>query len=195
MVASALFVAVGLLLCVSCLLAVLAISDVEMAGSEAIKRDGMPYGARAPRWTLTDSHGVIHTSPPDRPLQLVVFASHSLKSFPSVVDGLREIATETPDLEVVILLRQPDEIAEPVLAMLGLEGIPVLTGTESLYGRYNVRVSPWLIFVDSDGRVRASSLVNEAWQVTRLYRIATLPVDSASTLASRASGHEASMEV
>jgi hypothetical protein len=167
MLAAVLFVALSLLMCVACVLAVLAITQVEMGGSQAIKRDGMRAGARAPRWALTDAAGVAYTSPPQRPLQLVVFAGHSLRSFPSVVEGLRKLAAQATELEIVLLLRHPNEIAQPMLEVLGLGSVPVLTGTPSLYGRYNVRVSPWLMFVDSQGRVRASSLVNEDWQVGR----------------------------
>lgn len=158
------------------------------ACSQAIKRDGMRAGARAPRWALADSSGVIHTSPPQLPLQLVVFSGHSLKSFPSVVEGLRKLAAQATELEIVLLLRHPNEIAQPMLEVLGLGSIPVLTGTPALYGRYNVRVCPWLIFVDSAGRVRESSLVNEDWQVDRLHQLAKLPLDSAGVQASSMSG-------
>ena len=103
-----------------------------------------------------------------------MFSDHSLKSFPSVADGLREAMTQAARLEIVVLLRGRNEIAEPVLRTLGLGGIPVLTGSPALYGRYNVRVIPFAILVDSAGRVRASSLVNHAWQITKLLQIANL---------------------
>lgn len=177
------FLLVAALMCVAAVLAVLAISHVEMSGSQAIERDGMRPGSRAPRWALADSSGVLHHSPPQVPLQLIVFASHSLKSFPSVVDGLRMLVGESEDLEIVLLLREPNDIAKAILEMLGLDSIPVLTGTASLYGRYNVRVGPWLIFVDSTGRVRASSLVNYDWQVAKLHQLARLPLDSAEVQA------------
>jgi hypothetical protein len=120
----------------------------------------------------------IHRSPPETPLQLIVFTDHSLQRFPSVVDGLRELAAEAPDVEIVVLLRRPNKLAEPTLRMLGLGGIPVLTGSPSLYGRYNVRVTPFVIFVDSAGLVRGSSLVNHDWQIAKLHQIASLPVVS-----------------
>jgi hypothetical protein len=58
-----------------------------------------------------------------------------------------------------------------------LDDISVLTGSPTLYAAYNVRVMPFAIFVDSAGRVRASSLVNEAWQVTKLLQLADLPLE------------------
>lgn len=181
------FLVLSLLMWLACVFAVLAISHVEMGGSGAVERDGMRAGHRAPRWVLADSSGSIHRSPPQAPLQLVVFASHSLKSFPSVVDGLQRLADEATDLEIVLLLRGPNEIAKPMFEMLGLGSIPVLTGSASLYGRYNVRVGPWLMFVDSTGRVRASSLVNYDWQVSRLYQLAKLPLDSPDALSPNSS--------
>ena len=102
------------------------------------------------------------------PLQLVVFADHSLKSFPSVADGLRELLADGEPVEIVLLLRQPSPMAEPVLAELAWRG-RVLTGSPALYADYNVRVGPFLMFVDSAGLVRASSLVNYAWQVAKLH--------------------------
>jgi hypothetical protein len=58
--------------------------------------------------------------------------------------------------------------------------VAVVTGSPALYARYNVRVGPFLIFVDRDGLVRASSLVNYSWQVAKLYQLASLPVAAAT---------------
>ena len=75
----------------------------------------------------------------------------------------------------MLLLQQANPIAAPVLAELGLAGVAVLTGSRALYARYNVRVGPFLIFVDTAGLVRASSLVNFSWQVAKLRQLAGLP--------------------
>jgi len=176
-IAAVAFVALAGALCVAAVLAVLGTAHVYLSGPEAIERDGLARGRQAPRWSLADSAGVVHRSPPARPLQLVIFADHSLKSFPSVVDGLRElIARRDPGLEIMVLLRQRNDLAEPLLRMIGLDGVPVLTGTPSLYAAYNVRVGPFAIFVDADGQVRASSLVNHDWQLAKLHQVAGLPV-------------------
>lgn len=123
--------------------------------------------------------------PPARPLQLVIFADHSLKSFPSVVDGLRDLLARDDQLETVVLLRRRNDLAEPLLRMLGLDGVPVLAGSAALYADYNVRVGPFAIFVDSAGQVRASSLVNHDWQVAKLRQLASLPVDAPRRAAGR----------
>lgn len=173
------FTAIGSVLCAAAVLAFLGIAQVRLSGAAAIERDGLATGARAPSWSLADSARVVHTSPPALPLQLVIFADHSLKSFPSVADGLRELVAEDPGLEIVLLLRRPNAMAEPVLAELGLGAVTVLAGSPALYADYNVRVGPFLIFVDSAGQVRASSLVNYSWQVAKLRQLAGLPVAAA----------------
>jgi hypothetical protein len=173
---ASLFVVVALILCMATVLALFGVTHVSMSGAEAIERDGLAPGVRAPVWSLADSAGKVTRSPPRAPLQLIMFTDHSLKAFPSVVDGLREVMAQEW-LEIVVLTRRRNELAQPVLRSLGLDGIPVLTGSPSLYAAYNVRVIPFAIFVDSAGRVRASSLVNEAWQVTKLLQLADLPLE------------------
>ncbi|HUZ54455.1 MAG TPA: hypothetical protein VMU94_18265 [Streptosporangiaceae bacterium] len=169
------FVVIAAILCLAALLALLGIGHLGLSGPDALARDGLARGQPAPAWTLEDSAGVPHSCPPSRPLQLIVFADHSLKSFPSVVTGLRALLADE-DLEIVILTRGPAGHAEPVLHQLGLAGVPVLTGSPASYGRCNVRVMPFAIFVDSAGRVRASSLVNHDWQLAKLRQVAAIPV-------------------
>ena len=177
MISAGAFVLVAAVLCAAAVFAVFGITQLYLSGADAIERDGMAPGTAAPTWSLTDSAGNAHRSPQGRPLQLIMFSDHSLKSFPSVVDGLREAMTQRQRLEIVILLRGRNQIAEPVLRTLGLGEIPVLTGSPALYGRYNVRVIPFAIVVDSAGRVRASSLVNHAWQIAKLVQIASLEAE------------------
>ena len=179
MIAASAFVAVAVVLCGLACLAILRITDIGMSGSSGIERDGLHRGVRAPRWSLTDSTGTERKSPPDTPLQLIVFADHSLKSFPSVVDGLTKLLRSAPKsaLETIVLLRGENPIAEPLLRLLGIADVPVVTGSSSLYGRYNVRVMPWVMFVDSSGMVRASSLVTHAWQIEKLWLLAGVPLE------------------
>jgi hypothetical protein len=177
-VAGVAFAVSAAVLCVAAALAVLGIAQARLSGSEALQRDGLAPGMQAPRWSLTDQDGNERTCPPaGRPLQLVVFADHSLKSFPSVVDGLRELLAADPEVEVVLLLRQPNAVAAPVLRELGLAAVAVVTASPALHARYNVRVGPFLMFVDPAGLVRASSLVNYAWQVAKLRQLADLPAE------------------
>ncbi len=170
------FVVIAAMLCAAGVLALLRIGHLMLSGAEALERDGLARGEAAPSWSLPDVAGTVYRSPPVRPLQLIVFADHSLKSFPSVVSGLRDLRTDS-DLEIVIVTRGPAEPAVPVLEALGLGGVPVLTGSPRLYASYNIRVMPFVIFVDSAGLVRGSSLVNHDWQLAKLRRIAAIPPD------------------
>lgn len=170
------FVVMAIVMCTACVLALFGVTVIQMSRAEAIERDGLVPGTRAPSWSLTDSSGDVYRSPPGKPLQLVVFTDHSLSAFPSVADGLRDLADKEPELEMVVLLRGRNDLAEPVTRLLGLSEVPVLTGSPGLYGRYNVRVTPFAMFVDSHGRVRGSSLVNHDWQVAKLRQIAGIPV-------------------
>lgn len=169
-----LFLVVGLVIFVAAIIAVFATVELYyLSGSRAIAEDGLRRGSRAPRWSLADSSGQIRHSPPrSKPLQLVVFTDHSLKSFPSVAEGLRALAALSPPPEMIVLTRQASRITEPVLDVLGLGSAPVIAGSPSLYAKYNVRVMPFVVAVDSTGRVRASSLVNHAWQIEKLWRLA-----------------------
>jgi len=156
-----------------------------MSGADALARDGLRRGQRAPRWTLAGAAGTMHVSPPAGGLQLIMFADHSLKSFPSVVAGLRELRASVPpgDLEIVIMTRGASAGARELLGPLGLDGIAVVTGSPATYAAYNVRVMPFAIFVDAAGEVRASSLVNHDWQLAKLRLVAQIPPE-----ADRASG-------
>ena len=170
-----LFVIVASLLCCVAALAIFPITSIYMARREAIERDGLARGVHVPAWTLRDSSGRIHSSPPDHGLQLVMFTDHALVSWPSVAKGLRDLSSADA-LETVVLLDGPNEVAEPALRSLGLESVVILTGSRSLWAQYNVRVAPFAIFADAHGRARASSLVNQDWQLAKLWQIATVPL-------------------
>jgi len=176
MLSTLLFVSVAVVFCIAVILAVLAVTHIYyLSGSQAIMDDGMLRGAVAPAWSLADSSGTVFRSPPEsKPFQLIVFTDHSLKSFPSMAQGLLDLLSTAPQLEIVILMRRPSDLADSVFRVLGLDEIPVLRGSSALYGRYNVRVIPFVIFVDSAGQVRASGLVNDARQVERLWRLANV---------------------
>ncbi|MGH3273118.1 MAG: hypothetical protein ACRDNZ_02180 [Streptosporangiaceae bacterium] len=176
MLSASAFVAFAVVLCVATALAVLGTAHVYLSGSEAIEHDGLAPGRPAPRWSLPDTDGIQRQSPPVVPMQLVVFADHSLTSFPSVLDGLTELLAREPELDVVVLLRDRNELAAPLLGLLGLH-VPVVTGSPALYARYNVRVGPFVILVDSAGQVRASSLVNDDWQIAKLRQLASVRAD------------------
>jgi len=176
------FIGITIIFGAAAVLAWFGMGQLALSGSGALERDGIGRGRRAPAWSLADSEGNVHSSPPaGGTLQLLLFADHSLKSFPSVLDGLRQLTdvestdVESTDLEIVVVTRGPGEGAAELLGQLGLRSMPVLAGSPRLYGQYNVRVMPFAIFVGSDGLVRASSLVNHDWQLVKLCQIAAIP--------------------
>jgi hypothetical protein len=171
------FIVVAVFLCVAAVFGLLGAGQIALSGADAIERDGLARGQEAPRWSLADSAGHVTTSPSLCPLQLIVFADHSLKSFPSVAAGLRHLA-ERGEVEIVILTRGEREGADALIAQLGLGGVAMVAGSAALYGAYNVRVMPFAIFVDSDGLVRASSLVNHDWQIVKLAQVAAIPPEA-----------------
>ena len=178
------FVVIAVIFCAAALLALLGVGQLALAGPDAIERDGLARGQSAPAWSLPDAAGMLHTSPPGRPLQLVVFGDHSLRSFPSVVAGLRSLRDDpAADVEIVVMTKSDAGHSRSALSQLGLDGIAVLSGTRAIYASYNVRVMPFAIFVDAAGRVRASSLVNHDWQLAKLRRVAGIPLEPSQTAA------------
>lgn len=172
-----LFVVIAAIGCAAALLALLGVGQLGLSGAAALERDGLARGRPAPRWTLPDQAGVLRSSPPAGPLQLIIFADHSLKSFPSVVAGLRALVAD-PDLEIVVLARRRADQSAPIVAQLGLTAVPVVSGSPRLYASYHVRVMPFAIFIDSAGLVRGSSLVNHDWQLAKLRQVAAIPLDT-----------------
>ncbi len=179
MISAVLFLAVGAAGCAAVIVAIFTMVDVYyLSGARAIADDGLPRGAAAPAWSLPATGGrPLHSPPRERALQLIVFTDHSLKSFPAVAGALRALAAAAPELEIVVLARGRSDLTEPVLGALGLGHLPVAAGPPALYGKYNVRVMPFVVFVDRAGQVRASSLVNHAWQLERLWRLARVEPD------------------
>lgn len=171
------YIGIAMILCAAAVFGWFGIGQIALSGSDAIERDGLARGQRAPSWSLTDAVGAAHQSPPTAGLQLVMFADHSLKSFPSVVAGLRALREGEPASDIVILTRGQAAGAASVLSELGLSDLPVVAGSAKLYADYNVRVMPYAIFVGSDGLVRGSSLVNFDWQLAKLRQIAALEIE------------------
>jgi hypothetical protein len=53
------FVVIALVLCIATVLALFGVTHVSMSGAEAIERDGLAPGVRAPVWSLADSTGKV----------------------------------------------------------------------------------------------------------------------------------------
>ena len=89
------------------------------------------------------------------PKAVPFFADHSLREFPDVVDGMRMLDDHHDD-DVIVVAREYARDVVGALPGLGLT-CPIVVVPESLYHRYNVRVMPFLVIVDPDGKVQAST--------------------------------------
>ncbi|PRX98066.1 hypothetical protein [Allonocardiopsis opalescens] len=165
------FVVVAALLILVAVLAVVTIAQLILQSRAGVARDGLERGRTAPEWEADDLGGTRRRSPAPGRWQLLVFADHSLNSFPGVVEGLRALADEAGDeLETIVLAREYSREVVGELTVLGVDS-PVVLVPNSVYHRYNIRVMPFVVLVGPDGKVGASSLVNHAWQLESLWRL------------------------
>jgi hypothetical protein len=167
-----LFVVVSGVLLSATLFAFLTVGRIVLSGSAGLKGDGLVPGRTAPRWSAKDQRGQRHELGSGGRWQMLVFTDHSLSAFPSVVDGIVRMADRPAAPDVLVVADQARaETAVRGLTRLGID-VPVLAVPVRVYHQYNVRVLPWVFFVDPGGTVRASSLVNASWQLEKLWVIA-----------------------
>ena len=157
-------------------LAVLALVRIGMARldiPEAIGGDGIRRGRRMPPADLTDLRGGSWTIPSGAGhWQLVLFADHSLTSFPSLVDGLHRLRAAQPDLEVLLVSKSPADVTAAGVGALGLN-VPILCVDRRFYARCGVRAMPFAIVVDDEGVTRMAGLVNREEVLAHVWRLAT----------------------
>ncbi len=135
---------------------------------DAIERDGLTLGNRAPEFEGVDPSG---TQVASRDLLgdwlVLVFASPSCRICREMLPGLRQLArTLRGQVRLMILLRGSLEDARqfPLSDPLGILAI----GYHGTAERYRVRVSPYVNVVDPEGRIRAKGLVNEPEHIEHL---------------------------
>jgi hypothetical protein len=174
MASPVLFTLVGGLFLLSTLLAFVTMGRLVLSGRAGLLGDGLDAGRPAPRWSAVDQRGHRHEVPSGDRWQMLVFSDHSLSAFPAVVEGIGWMAGQRGAPEVVLVAGEAGaRRAVQALPRLGLD-IPVVAVPLRMYHRYNVRVLPWVFFVDPGGTVWGSSLVNAQWQLERLWTIARL---------------------
>jgi hypothetical protein len=165
------FVAFAGVLVVLTLLVLVGVGIVRLESPLGVLRDGIPDGKRAPSWRLADAAGVTRQCPSGR-WQLLLFADHSLREFPDLVAGLKRLTAEEPELETLVLSKGHMELTERLLAgPLGLD-LPILHVDDAFYRRFNVRVMPFVFFVDPAGVVRAPAIVNHEDSLQRMWTLA-----------------------
>lgn len=141
------------------LLAIVRIGFGRLESAKGIEGDGIPPGSRALSWSLNDTRGQTHRSPDSTRTQLLVFADHSLESFPGVVDGLNRVSQDHGgSIDVVVLARARIGLDPQRFERMGLD-VPVVFVDQHFYDKYNVRVMPYCMRISSAGNVEWRGLV------------------------------------
>jgi hypothetical protein len=167
------FLAIGAATLGLCTLAFLGIGIVRLDSRLGVLRDGLAIGARAP---LSALESIAAPQETERWL-LLLFADHSLREFPSVVDGIRELANE-PALEIVMLSRPDPAIVQFFVDAMDIP-VRVVHVDDRVYQEFNVRVMPFVQLVDPNRIVREGGLVNRSTTLVQMWRVASLDQRSA----------------
>ena len=165
------FVAFAGLLVVLTVVALVGIGIVRLESPLGVLRDGLQVGERVPRWALRDLDGVERRSPSGR-WQLLVFADHSLREFDGFADALNRLQDSTPELEIVLLSRGHPDLTDYILRKVLDLRVPIVQVGEAFYRRFDVRVMPFLYFIDPNGVVRAPAIVNQESTLLRMWQLA-----------------------
>jgi hypothetical protein len=164
------FMVIGIILLAFMLMALLRIGIARLESAVGIAGDGLPLGAKAPRWTGTDLIGEERAIPGTRTWQVLVFCDHSLASFPSLAMGLNDLAG-TPEVDVILVSRDERPLSEATARVLSV-AVPMLCCAASLYSAFRVRVQPFGFVVAPDGTIAWSGLVNTREQLHHVLRMA-----------------------
>ena len=171
------FVAVGALFVLAEGLALLRVGLLRLESPLGIIRDGLPWGADAPRWRLPDTDGVARQVPGGR-WQVLVFVDHSLREFPELARALAELGDREP-VDVFLLPKAHAHLALEVARGLGLDA-PVVPVDDAFYWRHNVRVMPFSIVLDERGVVRAEGLASDEPRFEMVWQRARIPTPPAA---------------
>ena len=140
-------------------------------------RDGLPEGARAPRWTMSDSEGGVVTAAGG--WQALVFGDHSLVEFPDLQAGLAELA-ERFEIDLLIAARYPAEVVGAALQSELRPRARLLNVSQAFYDRHNVRAMPLIMLIDPRGRIAGNGMFDNGASVLHLAAVAGVPARSTS---------------
>ncbi len=167
------FIVCASLLILLTVLAIVRIGLLRLESPLGIMRDSLPMGAAAPTWRLPDLAGHARATPAGK-WQLLVFADHSLREFPELVEGIKELCEHQPGLEALMLPSRHPDLAAQTAAAMGLD-IPVVPVDRDFYWRHNVRVMPFFLVLDPDGVVRSGGLADHQEGFSIIWRLSKLP--------------------
>ena len=153
-----------------CALGFVGLGLVRLESRLGVEGDGIAVGGEAPRWALEDSEGLLRFSPPAAGWMMVLFADHSLREFPGVVEGINALRDE-PDLTIVMATRANPAAARFFVEAMNLP-VALLPVDSRFYRDHKVRVMPFVQIIDASGRVQANGLVNRPETVLRMWEYA-----------------------
>jgi hypothetical protein len=107
--------------------------------------------------------------------QLLVFADHSVREFPGLVEGIGELRAAEAELEALLLPNRQPDLAAEAIAVMGLD-IPVVGVDRDFYRRHRVRVMPFVLVLDPTGAMRAGGLANDAERLWMIWQLSQVPV-------------------
>ncbi|MGH2531637.1 MAG: TlpA family protein disulfide reductase [Thermomicrobiales bacterium] len=165
------FLTVALALIALTLLLILRIGFGRLESAIGIERDGPKRGIAAPEWRRPDFSGTEQGSPSGSRWQILLFADHSLASFPDLVAGSNRMHADIPDFEVVVLTRKTANLNAATARELGIEA-PIVPVDQTFYDRFNVRVMPYGVLLDPQGIVRWASVASHEAPLRRELRLA-----------------------
>lgn len=170
LVSTILFIALAGAVATMAVVGLITLAQLGTAGSRGVRRSGLRPGSPVPALRGLDHTGTAFSVPRTGNYQLLLFADHSLKEYPTLIAGLIGLRHTSPKLEVLVISRHP------ALTLAYMSDMPIfariVAATAETYRAYNVRVMPFVIFSSPSGRVLASSLVNYDWQLTKLWAVA-----------------------
>lgn len=164
------FDAVAVLLILLSLVALLRIGVARLESSIGVLRDGLPVGSWSPRWSGEACSGDRVTIPRLGAWQVVMFASHGLVQFPTLISAMNDIDSRD-SAEVTCISPFPRELCEAANQALGLK-VPVVCNQPQVYELFRVRVRPFVFIIGPDGRVAWQGLVNTGDQLLHMLRMA-----------------------
>lgn len=165
------FIVFAAALIVSALLVLVRIGFGRLESEIGIQRDGPPVGKTIPRFVLPDRRGSDRVIPGrDEQWQLLVFADHSLESFPEVVFAMNHLAARE-SVDVLMLNRPSSILSNGTIEDLDIL-VPVVDVSQRLCDRYAVRVVPFGILVDPMGVTRWKGIVGHVGVMLRILRVA-----------------------
>jgi len=153
------FVAAEILLLLACVSALIALGVGSLESRMGITRDGIGIGKRAPMWQARDLAGQVRRGPHGSSWQVLVFADQELAVFQDLRAGLNRIHSSDSDIEVLLLSPRSKEICDVIADSLAIS-VPMIPAAEDLYGRFRVRVKPFVHVIDPHGVVRAKGVAN-----------------------------------